>query len=185
MDLVDRRGFDAVTVDDIAAAAGFSRRTFFNHFSTKAGALFDADPEDAERLARLLVAVDDEADTWSALRQVCIAFIGGREERIATRRRRLIADHPELVEYARTANRHVEESLARWVQTRCDDLYLASLTARTANAVITTAFAAWQPGEKPERLVELIGRGFDHVASGLPAPATLSRSPRGAARGRG
>jgi AcrR family transcriptional regulator len=52
--LVGSRGLARVTVDDIAEAAGVSRRTFFNHFPTKAAALFDPDPSDAERLAQLL-----------------------------------------------------------------------------------------------------------------------------------
>src|ERR1700679_1890276 len=54
--LVGRRGLAEVTVEEIAAAAGVSRRTFFNHFPTKAAALFDPDPSDAERLAQLLAA---------------------------------------------------------------------------------------------------------------------------------
>src|ERR1700677_4577014 len=56
IELVGRRGLAEVTVEEIAAAAGVSRRTFFNHFPTKAAALFDPDPSDAERLARLPAA---------------------------------------------------------------------------------------------------------------------------------
>src|SRR6202167_2660743 len=54
--LVGGRGLAEVTVEEIAAAAGVSRRTFFNHFPTKAAALFDPDPSDAERLAQPLAA---------------------------------------------------------------------------------------------------------------------------------
>ncbi len=40
LDLAVERGWDQVTVDDVAARAGISRRTFFNYFSTKDEALF-------------------------------------------------------------------------------------------------------------------------------------------------
>jgi len=45
LDLFERIGFDEVTADDIAEAAGTSRRTFFRHFATKEDAAvadFDA-----------------------------------------------------------------------------------------------------------------------------------------------
>ncbi len=44
------RGFDAVTVDDIAAAADVGRMTVFNHFPRKEDMFFDRDDEGRELL---------------------------------------------------------------------------------------------------------------------------------------
>jgi AcrR family transcriptional regulator len=55
-DLFAERGFDAVTVDEVAAAADVSRQTVFNYFPTKEQMLFD---RDAEVAAALVAAVRD------------------------------------------------------------------------------------------------------------------------------
>lgn len=58
-DLFRDRGFAAVTVDDVAAAANVSRQTVFNYFPTKEQMLFDRE-EEIE--AALLALVRDQAD---------------------------------------------------------------------------------------------------------------------------
>jgi AcrR family transcriptional regulator len=165
--LTGRYGLAGVTVEDIAAAAGVSRRSFFNHFPTKAAALFDPDPSDAERLARLLAAVSGSADPWLALQSVLVEFVAGHENVIVVRRE-LIAASPELDQYHRTAHAHVEVAISRWAlaQPGLDD-FLATLYAHTAGAILLAAFMSWQPDDPPELLPELVRRGCDHVGSGL------------------
>jgi AcrR family transcriptional regulator len=53
-ELFSARGFDAVTVDDVAQAADVSRQTVFNYFPSKEQMVFD---RDAEIEAALLAAV--------------------------------------------------------------------------------------------------------------------------------
>src|SRR5580692_1500798 len=48
------RGFDQVTVDEIAEAADVSRMTVFNHFSRKEDLFFDLDDEGREDLMSAL-----------------------------------------------------------------------------------------------------------------------------------
>jgi AcrR family transcriptional regulator len=165
--LVGRRGLADVTAEDIAAEAGVSRRTFFNHFPTKAAALFDPDPTDAERLARLLSAASGSADPWRALQSALVNFVAGHENVIVVRRR-LIAASPELAQYHRTAHPHVEVAIDQWAhaQPGLDD-FLATLYAHTAAAIILGSFMVWQPDDPPELLPELVRRGFEQVADGL------------------
>jgi AcrR family transcriptional regulator len=174
--LVAEHSHDLVTVDDIAAEGGVSRRTFFNHFPTKAAALFDPAPEDSERLATLLAAADEIADTWAALRGACVPFVAGHEDVIAVRRR-LVAQSPELDQYHRTAHRHVERQLARWTEARSpDDRLRALLMAQTAAAVMIAACEAWQSDDDPALLPRLVENGFQTVCFRPESPSGAQTS---------
>lgn len=164
IELVGRRGFSAVTVDDVAAAAGVSRRTFFNYFPTKSAALFDPDPDDADRLHQLLQKADGSAGVWPALRSVCVSFASGHEPVLAVRWR-LVSEDPALAAYHRTAHLHVGRALAGWTATQLpEDPFTARLLAETAAAVLMTAFMTWSPDEDPATFPTLVADGFDLVA---------------------
>ncbi len=62
------RGFDAVTVDQIAAAADVSRMTVFNHFSRKEDLFFDLDEESREEMLAALQRRDPATTPVEALR---------------------------------------------------------------------------------------------------------------------
>src|SRR5271156_6195959 len=62
------RGFDRVTVDEIAAAADVARMTVFNHFSRKEDMFFDRDDEGREVLREALRQRDAGVAPIEALR---------------------------------------------------------------------------------------------------------------------
>ncbi|RFP12973.1 MULTISPECIES: TetR/AcrR family transcriptional regulator [unclassified Duganella] len=62
------RGFDHVTVDDIAAAADVGRMTVFNHFPRKEDMFFDRDEEGREMLRLALRERDPHVAPIEALR---------------------------------------------------------------------------------------------------------------------
>jgi AcrR family transcriptional regulator len=67
-ELFAEHGFDNVTVDEIAAAAGASRRTFFRYFATKEEAVFRQLELLGHDMARELEARPAEEPAWDSLR---------------------------------------------------------------------------------------------------------------------
>ena len=64
--LFSEAGYEATTVDEIAAAAGVSRRTFFRQFRSKEDVVF-ADHRTLLEQAGLLLASSGDVDPWSAV----------------------------------------------------------------------------------------------------------------------
>ncbi|MDR3723915.1 MAG: TetR/AcrR family transcriptional regulator [Terracidiphilus sp.] len=72
------RGFDHVTVDEIAAAAGVGRMTVFNHFPRKEDMFFDLDEEGRETLREALRQRDPRVSPVEALRLLAHRLITER-----------------------------------------------------------------------------------------------------------
>jgi AcrR family transcriptional regulator len=68
-ELFRRNGFDRVTINDVAAAAGVSRSTFLRYFDTKEEAVLGALEAQGELLADALRARPAGEDDWTALRR--------------------------------------------------------------------------------------------------------------------
>ncbi len=70
--LVAERGLDGVSVDEIAAAAAISTRTFFNYFPTKDEAIVGLDPEDIREITEAVSARRADESRLEALREVML-----------------------------------------------------------------------------------------------------------------
>jgi AcrR family transcriptional regulator len=69
MRLFAARGFDDVTVADVAAAAGVSDKTVFNYFATKEDLFFDELPEREAALVQTIRGRDEGESILAALRR--------------------------------------------------------------------------------------------------------------------
>lgn len=63
-------GYDAVTVDQIAAAAGMSRRSFFRYFAGKEDVVLGKVDRHGSTLVDALAARPDDEPAWVALRRM-------------------------------------------------------------------------------------------------------------------
>src|SRR5262245_33983172 len=67
LSLFRKHGYDAVTVDDVAAAVGFSRRTFFRYFASKEDLVFDWITEQGEFVLPLLQNRPRSEPVWRSM----------------------------------------------------------------------------------------------------------------------
>src|SRR5260370_14419044 len=91
--LFSRNGFEATSVEAIAAAAGCSPRTFYRYFGTKEDVMFDGLSERIEQLqADLEGHLASGMGPWAAVSESVIEFIerfAGGDERFPTQRMNL------------------------------------------------------------------------------------------------
>jgi TetR/AcrR family transcriptional regulator, regulator of mycofactocin system len=96
--LFAEQGFDETTVEQIAAAAGVSRRTFFRYFDTKAAVLWNEFDNEVQALRATFADVPDDVGMMDAIRQVVMAANHYRAEDVPELRARmnLIGSVPAL-----------------------------------------------------------------------------------------
>ena len=78
-------GYDGTTVEEVAAAAGVSRRTLFNYFRNKEDLALSGLSEQGELIAARLAERPADEDVWASLRaafQVLEEIEGTRERRL-------------------------------------------------------------------------------------------------------
>lgn len=70
--LFTERGFEETTVEDIAAAGGVSRRTFFRYFDSKSEVLWHAFDREVDALRSALAAVAPDVSLLDGIRRAVI-----------------------------------------------------------------------------------------------------------------
>jgi AcrR family transcriptional regulator len=80
--LFGEHGYDAVTVDQIAAEVGMSRRSFFRYFSSKEDVILGKYERQGEVFAEALRARPVDEGDWAALRRMfdgVVAYVEGAD----------------------------------------------------------------------------------------------------------
>jgi AcrR family transcriptional regulator len=158
LELFEQRGFDRTTIDQIAAAAEISRRTFFRYFADKEELFFAED----ERLLDLIHDTVDGAPAGEpvgelarrATRALAQHSPAEAERRLA--RERLIAETPALQARRLAKTLRWEQAIAARLVDRGSTELEALLAPKVALACFQAAYERWvrDPGQDLPGLVD-------------------------------
>jgi AcrR family transcriptional regulator len=175
-----QHGWENVTVDDIAAAANVSPRTFRNYFSTKAEAVAAGHLERMLRIADELRTRPASEPLWAAIASSVAAHFEppaqkGEAIRDVNRwleRTRFIltepAIHGEVLKASAVAQVELAEVIAERVGARrVNDLY-PQAAAAVVTAVVETVVNRWLRDGPSGPIVPLLHKAFELVAAGFP-----------------
>lgn len=188
------RGFDNVTINEIADAADVSKVTVFNYFPRKEDIFFDRQPQAQEMLTSAIRDRGRGETPLRALRRLLLDLVEQRHALAGLRDRhthfwRTVLDSPALRARARENLEQLERDLAGVIAETSDDpapALTAALGIAAYRVAYTTSAARILAGESAEDVipdhVAAVDRAFDILDRGT-APrragrATAGRQPR-------
>jgi mycofactocin system transcriptional regulator len=142
------QGFDATTIDHIAAEAGVSKRTFFRYFSSKASVLWSEFDTEVATIREALADVPAEVPMMESIRRAVVAASHYRAQDVPELRMRmnLIGSVPALQSSAAVHYDAWERAISDFVATRigqpADSLYPLTV-GRATLAACRAAYDRW------------------------------------------
>lgn len=171
LDLFADRGFDGVSVDDVAKAAGIARRTLFRYYPSKNAIPWGDFDAHLDHMRDLLHMVPADAPTGPALRSTLLAFnsFDAAETARHRQRMRVILETAALQAHSMTMYAGWRAVIAAFVARRlgikASDL-IPQTTAWTMLGVALSAYAYWLDDESVS-LDRALGDAYDTVSDGL------------------
>lgn len=171
LDLFAAHGFDAVSVDDVAHAAGISRRTVFRYYASKNAIPWGDFDAHLQQLRELLDRTPPTIALSAALRAALLRFNTFDESETARHRQRMrvILRTAELQAYSMTMYAGWRSVIAGFVARRAglpaNDL-LPQTVAWTLLGVAVAAYQDWLDDDSVA-LRDALGAAFDVVGAGL------------------
>ena len=166
LELFLERGYENVTVAQIAERAGLTRRTFSRYFADKRDVLFAGSDQLPGALADAMRRVDSRLAPFQAMLQT-LADVGELlAERVAehaSQRREVIAASPELQERGQAKFAAVADALAAGLRERGADPSAADLFADVGVAIFRRGFDRWAAAPREATLASRIREAADQL----------------------
>lgn len=164
LEVFAKRGFEETTVEEIAAAAGISRRTFFRYFASKNDIPFGNFPVLLGQLEEWLSSVSDDRPMFEVIVEAVLRFNRVHSDGPVAHRERmkLIMHTPSLRANAALRNADYLAALARFAARRMGEPETAfgpQLVGHVSHGVTMAVYEAWLRDESSD-LAELVHRGF-------------------------
>jgi AcrR family transcriptional regulator len=182
LDLFEQKGYEATTVEDIAAAADVSPRTFFRYFESKQDVVMAKTNEKGEGLGALLAARPAEEGPVEALRNVITSSITDAiTDEVVLREMRVMMGTPELRAMALDHFHEHQAELAVALAERLGEPADALVPHVLAGVVSTALWAVvdrWvAEGGEADRLRPMVDGVFDLLASGFDPTGAVTDAP--------
>ncbi len=171
-ELFAERGFDAVTVSEIAERAWVSERTFFRYFASKEDVLW---PDSEEQLARFAAVIEarpaDEhplAAVQGAMTMLAQAI--GMDAGPALARAELVAETPSLVARDMVEHSKWEAAVAAAIRSRTgaeESSVAPEMVAVVAGGALKVSFERWVADGARSDLSELIDGAFASIQDAI------------------
>jgi mycofactocin system transcriptional regulator len=146
LDLFLRHGFVETTLDDIAAAAGIARRTFFGYFSSKNDVVWGDFDALLRGMEEWLAGHGDDVALLDALTEAVVRFNDLPPEAVPAHRRRmaLILHVPALQAHSTLRYADWRGVVARFAARRLDQAVEAPLPQLIGHLALGSAVAAYE-----------------------------------------
>jgi mycofactocin system transcriptional regulator len=173
IDLFAARGFDEVSVDDVAEAAGIARRTLFRYYPSKNALPWGDFDAHLDHMRDLLNELEPDVPVEQALRTALLAFNTFDETETSRHRQRMrvILETAALQAYSMTMYGGWRTVVAGFVAQRlggkAEDL-VPQTVAWTMLGAALSAYEHWLADESVP-LAQALGDAFDTVSDGLQA----------------
>jgi AcrR family transcriptional regulator len=179
MELFRERGYVETTVEDIAARAGLTERTFFRHFADKREVLFSGAKELEKRIVDRIENAPRDASALdvvgAAFEAAGAALEASRDLHYVRARNALVTEHADLQERELIKLAALAAAVREALRARHVSEPTAGLVAEVGIAAFKIGFERWIGEKKPRDL----GR---HVRAALDALATIVAKSKPRAR---
>jgi AcrR family transcriptional regulator len=200
MELFEERGYARTTVEDIAARAGLTERTFFRYFTDKREVLFSGAGALESLIVETIAAAPMSTPPLTSVTAAFDALTPWLEARrtYARKRRAVIAAHAELAERELIKLSRMAAAIAGILQQRGMAAPAAAVVAETGIAIFKNAFERWADDTRAQTFAAYVRAALDDLQAATagiePQQSSSARdrtsgrrasaSSAGAARGR-